>query len=112
MSFLFFDCPLLLDFDLPRLCPLSFLLPLFSVCNRELELEDSPLLLLLMSSFKIKSRMLSNVSLVVPDALLTAVTVPDQLSGKDDKRSKACTSSSNFISTEAKREIIELNSFM
>ncbi|KAJ0523961.1 hypothetical protein HanIR_Chr10g0499401 [Helianthus annuus] len=112
MSFLFFDCPLFLDFDLPRLVPLSFLLPLLSVCNKELELEVSLLLLRLISSFIIKSRIPSKVSLVVPDALLTAVTVPDQLSGNDDKRRSACTSSSNFIPTEAKREIIELNSFM
>ena len=39
-------------------------------------------------------------------------TVPDQLSGNDDKSNNACTSSSNLISTDDSLVKMELNSLM
>nr|GEW83588.1 retrovirus-related Pol polyprotein from transposon TNT 1-94 [Tanacetum cinerariifolium] len=84
------------------------LLPLSSVFRRLL--EDSPALRLRISSPRIKSRIPSNDSLALPVELLTTVTVPDQLSGKDDNSSNAWTSTSNLISKDINREIIELNS--
>ncbi|KAE8726587.1 hypothetical protein F3Y22_tig00006613pilonHSYRG00076 [Hibiscus syriacus] len=53
----------------------------------------------------------SNFNLLFLDELLTAVTVAFQLSGRDDKRIKARTSSSNSISTELNWVVILLSSF-
>src|SRR6187200_370682 len=114
MSFLFFDTPLFRDFDrslpLPPLFPFCCFLPLPSVLS--ILLEDSPAFFLRISSLRIRLRILSNDSLVPFVELLTAVTVPNQLSDSDDKSNNACTSSSNLISTDASLVKMELNSLM
>ncbi|XP_076920108.1 uncharacterized protein LOC143581147 [Bidens hawaiensis] len=78
ISFLGLDLLLFLDFDLPLLPPLFLLLPLPSALSKVL--DDSPLFLLLESSFKIRSRTLLKVKASEPTGLVTAVIVPDQLS--------------------------------
>ncbi|MFS7899811.1 hypothetical protein Hanom_Chr00s079682g01793231 [Helianthus anomalus] len=102
MSFLGFaglDLLLRFDFDLPLFPPLLLLLPLPSVLSNELV---SPEFLLLESSFNIKSRTLAKVR--VSTAPVTAVIVPDQLSGNEDKSRHACSSSSILNFTEFKRD--------
>ena len=69
------------------------------MCKAE-EFDVSPDSLRQISSLNTRSRTSSNFNLLFPDELLTAVTVAFQLSGRDDKRIKARTSSSNSIFTE------------
>src|ERR1044072_5594070 len=99
-----------LSFDLLRPLPLAELLPLDSVCNTE-EVDDSPESLRRISSLRTRSRTSSNFNLLLPDELLTAVTVAFQLFGREDKRIKARTSSSKLIPTELNWVVTVLSSF-
>ena len=62
-------------------------------------LDNSLELLLWTSSPRMRSRIFSKVNQSDPAELVTAVTVSDQLSGKDNSNSKAWTSSSNLMPT-------------
>ena len=73
------------------------------------EFDVSPDSLYRISSLNTRSRTSSNFNLLFPDELLTAVAVAFQLSGRDDKRIKARTSSSNSISTELNWVVIVLS---
>src|ERR1044072_6244759 len=99
-----------LSFDLLRPLPLAELLPLDSVCNTE-EVDDSPESRRRISSLRTRSRTSSNFNLLLPYELLTAVTVAFQLSGREDKRIKARTSSSKSIPTELNWVVTVLSSF-
>lgn len=57
-----------------------------------------------------QSRTSSNFSFLLPEELLIAVIIAFQLSGKDDIRTRPCTSSSNSISTELCCVVIMLSS--
>src|SRR6187200_1654458 len=95
--------------SLPQLPPLLAPLLLSSTLRRLLEV--SLLFCRCTSSLSIKFRIISKVIFAPPAELLTAVTVLDQLSGKDDSSSNAWTSSSKQIPTDVNLDKIELNSF-
>ena len=63
-------------------------------------LDNSPKLILRTSSPRMRSQIFSKVNPSDFAELVTVVTVPDQLSGKDNSTSKAWTSSSNLIATD------------
>src|ERR1044072_8874528 len=99
-----------LSFDLLRPLPLAELLPLDSICDTG-EVDDPRESRCRMSSLRTRSRTSSNFNLLLPDELLTAVTVAFQLSGREDKRIKARTSLSKSIPTELNWVVTVLSSF-
>ena len=74
--------------------------------------DVSPEFCRIRSSLKIRSLTPSSVRLVVPVELLTIVTIPCQLSGKEDNKNNVKISSANLIFTNFMREIIDLYSLM
>ena len=93
---------LLLLFLLPL--SLIFFLPMMTYRD---SLDNSPELLLRTSSPRMRSRIFSKVNPSDPAKLVIVVTVPDQLSGKDNNNSKAWTSSSNLMPTDISLAKIE-----
>ena len=90
---------LLWSFDFPCPYPLVEFLPFDSICKTE-EVDDSPDSLHRISSMRTRSRTSLNFYLLLPDELLTIMTVAFQLYGKEDKSINATTSSSNSIPIE------------